>query len=198
MFNIFKGHRRIAELELALKKEASAQRINRDQIAALNAEVIGLATQRDSLRKIADTLRSRIQSHGMTGTERDFLIHCQAAHRGEFDMSPQVIDEYMTAIRKERETITAAPAPAPAPAAEVSKCAAACAGAVVCKPECPEPEYYKGDLEEVAHAVLTRVTDAMHEYQRVTGHKMIVATHLMDGIRSELKTPGYVEALLQR
>lgn len=194
MFNIFKGRRRIAELELALEKEASAQRIDRDQIAALNAEVIGLATQRDSLRKIADTLRSRIQSHGMTGTERDFLIHCQAAHRGEFDMSPQVIDEYMTAIRKERETITAAPAPA----AEVSKCAAACTGAVVCKPECPEPEYYKRDLEEVVHAVLTRVTDAMHEYQRVTGHKMIVATHLMDGIRSELKTPGYVEALLQR
>ncbi|MGK3630401.1 hypothetical protein ACSLOU_00640 [Enterobacter cloacae] len=84
-----------------------------------------------------------------------------------------------------------------------------CPSPAVCPPECPEndpdmpqPEYYLGDLEEVAHAMVTRTESALSELVRQMARPGSVATldpavkALFDGIRSEISLPGYVEELL--
>lgn len=72
---------------------------------------------------------------------------------------------------------------------------------VVCPDDCPQPEFYVGDLEEVAQAMVKRVEDAINEYSRQVYPDSAVAmpswaVALFDGIRAEIATPGYVEALL--
>jgi len=77
-----------------------------------------------------------------------------------------------------------------------------CEHGVACPDDCPQPEFYVGDLEEVAHAMVKRIDDAMYEAaRRLTPNGASDAmpywyTALMDGIRAEIATPGYVEALL--
>jgi hypothetical protein len=74
--------------------------------------------------------------------------------------------------------------------------------AVICPPECPPPEaeYYLGDLEEIAHAVLARTADAFKEYVRATGRAADsrIASQIFDGIAAEVGKPGYVEGLLPK
>lgn len=62
----------------------------------------------------------------------------------------------------------------------------------------PKPEYYLGDLEEVSHATIKRVEDAMREYGRIAHNAEMPAWvgELFDGIRAEVGEPGYVEGLL--
>ena len=77
-----------------------------------------------------------------------------------------------------------------------------CAPGVVCPDDCPQPEFYLGDLEEVAHMTVTRIESALVEYLRVKA-PAYTATGLpaelkvmFDMIRTELSEPGYVEGLL--
>lgn len=77
-----------------------------------------------------------------------------------------------------------------------------CNVTTVCPDDCPQPEYYLGDLEEVAHAMVTRTESALSELVRQMARPGSVATldpavkALFDGIRSEISLPGYVEDLL--
>lgn len=76
-----------------------------------------------------------------------------------------------------------------------------CQVTTACPDDCPQPEFYTGDLEEVAHAMVKRVEDAICEFVRVAtacGDEGVPAwfTSMMDGIRAEIATPGYVEGLL--
>lgn len=77
-----------------------------------------------------------------------------------------------------------------------------CNVTTVCPDDCPQPEYYLGDLEEVAHAMVTRTESALSELVRQMARPGSVATldpavkALFDGIRSEISLPGYVEELL--
>lgn len=70
--------------------------------------------------------------------------------------------------------------------------------ALVCADDCPQPEFYAGDLEEIAHAVITRIADAFTEFNRVTAMlpRPVDVQSIIDGIRAEIALPGYVEGLL--
>lgn len=75
------------------------------------------------------------------------------------------------------------------------------AAAVVCADDCLHPEYYAADLEEVAVLQTVRVKNAVMAL--CAEHRDILppAIHrdisvLMEELGNELKTPGYVEALL--
>lgn len=76
-----------------------------------------------------------------------------------------------------------------------------CQVTTVCPDDCPQPEYYLGDLEEVAHAMVTRVESAVIELIRTVtrdpaaGLQPEVAA-LFEGVRAEITLPGYVEGLL--
>lgn len=85
--------------------------------------------------------------------------------------------------------------------AEVSRQCDHCPVTTVCPDDCPQPEFYTSDLEEVAHAMVKRVEDAICEFVRVAsacgdGAMPKWFTSMMDGIRAEIATPGYVEGLL--
>lgn len=69
---------------------------------------------------------------------------------------------------------------------------------VVCADDCPQPEFYVGDLEEIAHAVITRIADAFTEFNRVSAMlpRPVDVQSIIDGIRAEIALPGYVEGLL--
>lgn len=76
-----------------------------------------------------------------------------------------------------------------------------CQVTTVCPDDCPQPEFYVGDLEEVAHAMVTRVGDAIAEYVRVSSDGGNVGMpkwfiSMMDGIHAEIAAPGYVEGLI--
>lgn len=73
---------------------------------------------------------------------------------------------------------------------------------VVCPDDCPHPEFYPSDLEEVAHAVVSRIEAELTAvirrfYPGATG----VTTEgplmeLLSAVRADLSEPGYVEGLL--
>lgn len=77
-----------------------------------------------------------------------------------------------------------------------------CTPGVVCPDDCPQPEFYQCDLEEVAHAVVSRVEAELTAvirrfYPGATG----VTTEgplmeVLSAIRADLSAPGYVEGLL--
>lgn len=77
-----------------------------------------------------------------------------------------------------------------------------CGDRVACADDCPQPEFYVGDLEEVAQAMVKRVEDALQGVVEAMSADdkpycfpaWMVA--LFDGVRAEIATPGYVEALL--
>lgn len=74
-----------------------------------------------------------------------------------------------------------------------------CTPGVVCPDDCPQPEFYLGDLEEVAHAVITRAESVIAKMfsDVAPGSKAAAyAAILFDDIRGELTQPGYVEELL--
>lgn len=77
-----------------------------------------------------------------------------------------------------------------------------CTPGVVCPDDCPQPEYYLGDLEEVAHAMVTRTESALSLLVQQMARPGSVATlapevkALFDGIRAEISLPGYVEGLI--
>ena len=75
------------------------------------------------------------------------------------------------------------------------------AAAVVCADDCPTPEYHAGDLEEVAALQTQRVKRAvvgimeqMRDILPAQCYRLIDTT--LNELDSELRTPGYVEALL--
>lgn len=76
-----------------------------------------------------------------------------------------------------------------------------CQVTTVCPDDCPQPEFHTGDLEEVAHAMVSRVESAIVELIRtVTGdaeaRMQPELAALIEGIRAEIALPGYVEGLL--
>ncbi|MFU1851394.1 hypothetical protein [Citrobacter portucalensis] len=77
-----------------------------------------------------------------------------------------------------------------------------CIPGVVCPDDCPQPEFYPCDLEEVAHAVVSRVEVAVMEaYQKCYPERrgLAVGGPLLEALRmvsDELSEPGYVEGLL--
>lgn len=74
---------------------------------------------------------------------------------------------------------------------------------VVCPDDCPQPEFYPCDLEEVAHAVVTRVESAIDaKLERFRASSAIHEAKpkwleiMFEEIRAEIAIPGYVEGLL--
>ena len=73
--------------------------------------------------------------------------------------------------------------------------------AVMCADDCPTPEYHAGDLEEVAALQTQRVKRAvigimeqMRDILPAQCYRLIDTT--LNELEGELRTPGYVEALL--
>jgi hypothetical protein len=77
-----------------------------------------------------------------------------------------------------------------------------CAPGVVCPDDCPQPEFYQCDLEEVAHAVVSRVEAELVIFLRSNAPLMtcpplpLELQSMLNLIRGELSEPGYVEGLL--
>ncbi|MBJ8869873.1 hypothetical protein I5421_05940 [Citrobacter braakii] len=78
-----------------------------------------------------------------------------------------------------------------------------CTPGVVCPDDCPQPEFYPCDLEEVAHAVVTRVESAIDAaLERFRANSAIHEAKpkwleiMFEEIRAEIAIPGYVEGLL--
>lgn len=77
-----------------------------------------------------------------------------------------------------------------------------CTPGVVCPDDCPQPEFYLGDLEEVAHAVVSRVEAELVIFLRSIAPLMtypplpLELQNMLNLIRGELSEPGYVEGLL--
>ncbi|MBF0035596.1 hypothetical protein HAX39_23795 [Citrobacter freundii] len=77
-----------------------------------------------------------------------------------------------------------------------------CTPGVVCPDDCPQPEFYPCDLEEVAHAVVSRVEAELVIFLRSTAPLMtcpplpLELQNMLNLIRGELSEPGYVEGLL--
>lgn len=76
-----------------------------------------------------------------------------------------------------------------------------CAPGVVCPDDCPQPEFYPCDLEEVAHAVVSRVEAEL--VALINTRQPLVCPplpselqNMLNLIRGELSEPGYVEGLL--
>lgn len=77
-----------------------------------------------------------------------------------------------------------------------------CTPGVVCPDDCPQPEFYLWDLEEVAHAVVSRVEAELVAFLRSNAPLMTCPPlppelqNMLNLIRGELSEPGYVEGLL--
>ncbi|WP_193147887.1 hypothetical protein [Citrobacter freundii] len=77
-----------------------------------------------------------------------------------------------------------------------------CAPCVVCPDDCPQPEFYMEDLEEVAHAVVSRVESELFALaNRLNpGRTDLImddpVMRVLNAVRGELSEPGYVEGLL--
>ncbi|MBF4179685.1 hypothetical protein [Lelliottia nimipressuralis] len=75
---------------------------------------------------------------------------------------------------------------------------------VVCPDDCPQPEFYLGDLEEVAHAA-SKLAIEIAAGAIKAAHPMYIScvrdiTRLLEGALDEVNasfaTPGYVEGLI--
>ena len=85
--------------------------------------------------------------------------------------------------------------------AEVSRQCDHCPVTTVCPDDCPQPEFHTGDLEEVEHAMVTRVESAVIELIRTVNRDPDArltpeVAALFEGVRAEIAIPGYVEGLL--
>lgn len=75
---------------------------------------------------------------------------------------------------------------------------------VVCPDDCPQPEYYTGDLEEVAHAAsrvaielaIGVVREAHPMHLSTVGGIVKILEGTLDQVQAEIARPGYVEGLL--
>ena len=115
-----------------------------------------------------------------------------------FDKQPADVDCHFT--KEQLNTYTESELRAANPVM-MDQCAH-CIPGVVCPDDCPQPEFYLGDLEGVAHAVVSLIDGELLAAMR----KQMPDLHysplpewvreLMDRIRGELSEPGYVEGLL--
>lgn len=76
-----------------------------------------------------------------------------------------------------------------------------CNVTTVCPEDCPQPEFYASDLEEVAHAMVTHLESAMKKLVReyTSGMRRTITpevAEVFEKARAEISLPGYVEGLL--
>lgn len=115
-----------------------------------------------------------------------------------FDKQPADTDCHFT--KEQLSTYTASELQAANPVM-LDQCAH-CTPGVVCPDDCPQPEFYPCDLEEVAHAVVSRVEAELVIFLRSNAPLMtcpplpLELQNMLNLIRGELSEPGYVEGLL--